>query len=291
MHKYMRAIGFSRYKTRADEQKLLRYIHDNPTEVLTGTMENDTHRLHITELGEGFGIKSLYYVDEQGDTLEYYFPYMESDLISSTKRCEIERHSSELAFGGSYDDPGMDLSVIFYLNNGIEMLDHKTRNGRLLMEGVALSALCNSGKIILPLFKTENDEDKAKTATQQRNRLLEAARNGDEKAMETLAMADMTIFQNIQEHITREDIYTMVDTTFMPYGMESDAYYVLGEITKVKKVRNRFTGEECYQLTMRCNGILITTMINADDLLGAPAPGRRFKGEIWLQGRGIGPEL
>jgi hypothetical protein len=33
--------------------------------------------------------------------------------------------------------------------------------------------------------------------------------------------------------------------------------------------------------------MLMAIAINEKDLLGTPAPGRRFKGEIWLQGNVI----
>ena len=288
MHKYLRAIGFSRYKGRREERKLLQMIEENPTDTRMGIMEGELHIMNTTEFGPGFGVKSMYYADDpDGEVLEYYFPYVNSDVVSTNRACEIERHSSELSFSGSYDEAGMELSVIFYLNNGVEMADYGNKNQELHIKGVSLTALARSGKILLPLYKTDNDENKSKATSQTRNRLLEAARNGDEKAMETLAMADMSIIQNIQTRILKEDVYTMVDTCFMPYGMESDAYLVIGEIQKASKVRNRVTGEECWQLVMDCNGIRMMVMLNAEDLLGDPQPGRRFKGEVWLQGRGI----
>ena len=54
-------------------------------------------------------------------------------------------------------------------------------------------------------------------------------------------------------------------------------------------IRNQITGEGVYLLTLNYNDVLINLAINEMDLEGEPQPGRRFKGNIWLQGRIILP--
>ena len=49
-------------------------------------------------------------------------------------------------------------------------------------------------------------------------------------------------------------------------------------------MKNYLTGEEIYNLTLDCNDMNVHVAINQKDLLGEPLPGRRFKGQIWLQG-------
>ena len=44
-------------------------------------------------------------------------------------------------------------------------------------------------------------------------------------------MEDMDTYSMISRRIVREDIFTIVDSYFMPYGMECDQYNVMGEIT------------------------------------------------------------
>ena len=44
------------------------------------------------------------------------------------------------------------------------------------------------------------------------------------------------------------------------------------------------TGEQVYQLLVNCNDLIYDVCINKLDLLGEPQPGRRFKGNIWMQG-------
>ena len=47
---------------------------------------------------------------------------------------------------------------------------------------------------------------------------------------------------------------------------------------------NLILKEEIYRLRVECNDMVFTVAINKADLLGEPAPGRRFKGQIWMQG-------
>ena len=94
-------------------------------------------------------------------------------------------------------------------------------------------------------------------------------------------------YQNLDE---KADIFSLVDTYFMPYGVECDQYSVLGEITDMKLVTNGLTGEKVHILTLCCNDLNLKVAINSIDLLGEPAVGRRFKGSVWLQGQVNFPE-
>ena len=53
-----------------------------------------------------------------------------------------------------------------------------------------------------------------------RTNLIAAARNGDEEAMESLTMEDMDTYSMISQRIVTDDILTIVDSYFMPYGIE-----------------------------------------------------------------------
>ena len=289
MHKYLRAIGFSKYIRKKDIRQLLQFVKKEPGYILNLGEEEEKYGLISKAFGNGFGIRLFGEYNQDGELQEeYYFPYVESDIISSKENCNVERHSDRMAFGGIIDDPGMGISLIFYLNNGLEYV-YKQRQSRrpLPMNGVSLNGLCISGKILLPMRKTEKEKEKLKAAAQKRGSLLEAAKNGDEEAMESLAVEDMNIFQNVSRRIAREDVYSIVDTCFMPYGLESDQYSVVGEIHKIEKLVNSLTGEELFRLTVECNNLMITVTVNIIDLLGEPAIGRRFKGDIWLQGKAL----
>ena len=89
----------------------------------------------------------------------------------------------------------------------------------------------------------------------------------------------------ISRRIANEDVLSIVDTYFMPYGIESDQYSVLGEILNSSLIKNKITEEEIYILTINSNDLIFDLCINKKDLFGEPLPGRRFKGNIWMQGR------
>ena len=58
----------------------------------------------------------------------------------------------------------------------------------------------------------------------------------------------------------------------------------LGIITSFVEKKNNYTDELIYLLDIESNDLAFTIAINKNDLLGEPAVGRRFKGDIWLQG-------
>ena len=49
-------------------------------------------------------------------------------------------------------------------------------------------------------------------------------------------------------------------------------------------VKNGYNKEIVYNLLIEANGLMINVGINEADLQGDPKVGRRFRGEIWLQG-------
>lgn len=286
MHRYLRAIGFSNIKTKKDVRTLLEHVYSEPTFFTVVDEDHGKCGYVGKSFGSEFGIRAFGELEEDGRFREeYYFPYVESSVLSSTLSCSVERHTDRSAYGGIIEDPGMGISLIFYLNNGIDYINKQNKTKvPPSVKGISLNALCTYGKILLPVYKTEKEREKIRTEAKNRGSLIEAARNGDESAMENLALEDMNLFQTVSRRITREDVYSIVDTCFMPYGLESDQYSVIGEIHKLEKVTNRLTGEDCYRMTLECNNLFLTVMLNAVDLLGEPAVGRRFKGDIWLQG-------
>ena len=54
---------------------------------------------------------------------------------------------------------------------------------------------------------------------------------------------------------------------------------------KKVRVRNELTGEELTIMKMEVNGLTFDVCVPSAQITGEPAPGRRFKGNIWLQGR------
>ena len=115
--------------------------------------------------------------------------------------------------------------------------------------------------------------------------MLSAAKNGDPEAIESLTIEDMDLYSMLSRRVYDEDLYTIVDTFFMPYGIECDQYQIMGNINYYAKVRNSVTKEYVYQMNIECNDMNFDICINEADLTGDPEVGRRFKGTVWLQGK------
>ena len=94
----------------------------------------------------------------------------------------------------------------------------------------------------------------------------------------------MDTYSTISKKIHKEDLFSIVDSYFMPYGMECDQYSILGEILECKEEENKLTKEKIYKILLNCNELILEICINKEDLYGQPMVGRRFKGQIWLQG-------
>lgn len=236
--------------------------------------------------GENIGLTIRGEYDEENCfSLDYYFPYCKGTHVSSTEDVSIERHAEKESYAGICDDIKVGVSLIFYLQNIVNYIKLKNA-GRLPIRGttLSLSALSVKGMVVMPLNKNESDKKKIEKASFNRNQLIAAARKGDEEAIESLTLEDMDTYTIISRKILKEDVFSLVDTYFMPYGVECDHYSVLGEIMDINLTRNILTKEEIFLLTVNANDLIFDVAINKKDLLGEPAIGRRFKGFIWMQG-------
>ena len=71
----------------------------------------------------------------------------------------------------------------------------------------------------------------------------------------------------------------------MPYGIECDRYSIMGEILEYRLTRNEITREDICIMKLDVNGLLFDVCVPKREVMGEPAVGRRFKGNVWLQGR------
>ena len=288
MHKFLRSIGFSGIKTREQLDALLKEVENNPTETIFSTYEDEVCLGEYSkEFCPGMGITLCGEVDVlERFSKDYYFPYFKGNHLSTKESSVVERHSANISFAGVCDDPKVGISIIYYLINRADYLGAGGQ-GKEKTKGVtlSLSALAQNGTVMMPLAKNVRQKTKAEVSDRKRNKLLEAARNGDENAIESLTLEDLDIYSTILRKVKHTDVYSLVDTYFMPYGVECDIYSVLGEIAELSEVTNPISGEQVYCMSIICNEIPIDLCINKEDLFGEPQVGRRFKGTIWLQGR------
>ena len=114
--------------------------------------------------------------------------------------------------------------------------------------------------------------------------LMSAAKEGNPDAIESLTLDDIDTYAAVSKRIRGEDIYSIVDTHFMPSGLECDQYAILGEILNIDTIENLLTGKELYVLTVETNELQFDVCVPVEKVIGEPAIGRRLKAQIWLQG-------
>ena len=129
--------------------------------------------------------------------------------------------------------------------------------------------------------------EKARVADQNREKLIEAARHGDESAIEALNNEDMGMYNSLTRRMMKEDIYSIVESCFMPQGIECDIYQIIGDILEISTRRNLLTGEDIWDFLIQTNDLPIHVVTNQIDLQGEPEVGRRFKGTVWIQGKAL----
>ena len=285
MHKFLRSIGFSTYRRKRDIERLLASLVPS-AKWRRIQLDEETNLCELrAEVAPGMGIVMMGEMNEEGAfQCEYYYPYLNSADVSSETDCSIQRHTEKETYAGLLDEYRVGISLIFYLENGYEYRERKIKRMSRTVESVNLTGLAAEGKVLLPLHKTRKQIEMAKVAARDRNNLLEAAKKGDEDAMETLTIEDIDLYSQVSRRAMKEDLYSIVDSTFMPSGIECDQYSIIGEITKIDTKENRVTGEKVYDLTISCSDMLFHVGIAQKDLMGEPKVGRRFKGQIWMQG-------
>lgn len=287
MHKYLRAIGFSKIENHNQLHDIIMDVIQNANKRgYTSNSEKTMLAEFCKDFADRMGIAVCGEFDEKDEfNYEYFFPYFRGTCISSEEDISVERHAEKESYAGICDDLKVGVSLIFYLQNMIEYA--KIKYGNLLpVRGTSLTlgALSIGGRVILPVNKDAADIEKSRKEYNNRTKLIAQARQGDEQAIETLTLEDMDIYNAISKKIRKEDVLSLIDTYFMPYGVECDQYSILAEIKECEVTENTLTGEELYMMTLSCNDLIFDVCINKADLYGEPKAGRRFKGIVWMQG-------
>ena len=291
MHSYLRAVGFSKLKNRSEIRELIRDV-----------VKNYDEKTAVEEHPDGVCVEfSKYYGCDCGVTVcgqydednrfhvDYYFPFFRGTGVTTQEQVTVEKHLDKESYAGACDDLRIGITLIFYLQNAAEYLVEHYK-GNLNHQPLTLSGLASEGRILFPALKDKESVKVDKEITKNRSHLIAAARNGDEEAMESLTMEDMDTYSMISRRIADEDVFSIVSTYFMPYGVECDLYSIMGEILNMDLVINEVTREKIMILTLDVNEMIFDVCIPKANILGEPAVGRRFRTNIWLQGKINFPE-
>lgn len=286
MHKFLRSIGFSNIRKK-DLEIVLEEIIERP-ELMKITKDSEGNE--FAELSRNFApnvgitVRGTYGEDDSFE-MDYYYPYMLGTSITTHEQIEVEKHAEKESYAGVCDELNLGVTLIFYLQNVADYLSERNVHQSRVNYGAILAGLSVDGKILVPI---QDSVCKEKANVQhkhdERNQLMAQARDGDEDAIESLTLDDMDTYAILSQRILKEDILSIVKSTFMPYGIESDQYSILGEIVDFTRLENKITHENMYGLKVSCNDIMFDVCINEKDLLGEPDIGRRFKGSVWMQG-------
>lgn len=87
------------------------------------------------------------------------------------------------------------------------------------------------GKIILPA--NLNNKPEQTDSDVNRGDLLGRALSGDRDAITELTMVDLDTYIDIGKRIKNEDVYSIVYSSMVPAGLESDMYSVVGNILEI----------------------------------------------------------
>lgn len=288
MHSYLRSVGFKDLKTKKELDALIQET----------IISYDKKKVFENENGEVFAQLSKIFADDMGITVcgqynedgkfevEYYFPFLIGTGITSEEEILVERHAALESFAAVCEDVKVGVSLIFYLQNVCEYkIESREESVHQNKTSVTLSGLALSGKILLPIIKDEVQLKTTKEASRNRNQMIAKAKKGDEEAIESLTLEDIDTYSMVCKRILNEDVFSLVDSFFMPYGVECDQYSAMGEILDFRLTQNAVTKEEVFIMTLNCNELVFDICINKSDLLGEPMVGRRFKGTLWLQGK------
>jgi hypothetical protein len=287
MHSYLRAIGFSNFNNRYELNQLLNHIIMNSIKKQIVNTNDMTAITEISmEFADGMGLTIRGEQDENKVFhMDHYFPYLIGHSVSTRQETGINKRVDTEAYTGMCDDFRIGISLIFYLQNVNEYMEKKKQNISMNTPfAINLAALSLEGCILLPIEMDEVQVRNISAETKYRNNLIAEAKKGNQEAIDNLTIDDIDLFAMVSRRAKKEDIYSIVDTCFIPFGSESDNYSIIATILEYNLIVNSHTKEEIYDMQLDCNDIKFRLCINKKDLSGEPSIGRRFKGNIWMQG-------
>lgn len=288
MHQYLKAIGFGNISKKRELNEILTQVENSFTQqdLIAQDEEMDLCE-YQKEYGAGIGIALYGDMDiHEAFKRNYYYPYFLGTGITSHADVSIERRLDKEAYVGICEEMKVGINLIFHLQNTVDLIKRQqTTKNSVKYKSVTLSGLCNGGTILLPVLKDKEQEKRQKEAVQNRMMLVSAAKTGDPAAIESLTMDDIDTYSKVSQRLISEDVFSIVDTYIMPYGIECDHYSILGEIKEIQRIINEYTAEELFIMKLDVNDLTFDICVPVEKIIGDPAVGRRFKGNMWLQGR------
>ena len=282
MLRFLSAISMSQY---SDPKKLDEFIRQqlrDPACSLYTYLRRDSGGLQF-ELWKNMGPFALNLTGVRGvrETVTGFFPLVREYRSIPYRDCEIREERPGCFFlSGVEEESGEGSKLMLTSAAGLYEKGELVTKERYRSSCYGLSV---EGKILLGVERDEEEIQALKDEDDWRREMLARALQGDEEALEETEDFIEGTEEEIRERLRSEDVYTILDGFFLQHG-GSNAYTMLGEILYVDKMMNPETEEWVYRLQVKILGATLGVYINPRDLVGVPAVGRRFRGEVLLQG-------
>lgn len=262
------AVGFSKGNVSEIEDSLVAFaLEKAELDIAADPKKNkygDSYEFFIP-VAENTGIVFRGMYDKKGKMrMTHLFPAHYGTHESMCHALAFSKRFDSDAFLAMCSDDMLGF-MMFYVQNQHGLFSPNFTDDPNMEYRVRLSCLAEEGKIILP----------SKPVT-----IMEKVAAFDRKLFPD---DDSVQLDSLDEK--NEDIYSIVDTTFHPAGADNDCYSIVGRILEISEQVNCFTKEELYIFLVECNNVLMEVCLNKKSLMGTPAVGRRFKGDVWLQGK------
>lgn len=285
MNTFLRSIGYGNLNQQKDvEEVIFKVISDG--EMMKYKRKNgNCYVEYVLPTSSSCGISVAGEEDAEGKFhYNHYYPYINTSVNNAEEEIYINKKIDTDGYTGMCDDYRLGICIIFYLQNVMYYYTKMGEAKTITDQSVQFGALAESGKILLPTLNLEKEQKRRRRESKKKNELIAEAKKGNVDAIENLTISEIDNYAKVSMRIKNEDLLSIVDTSITPSGSESEMYNIMGNIIQVSSETNIYTGEKLWVMQLECNEIMIDVCINEADLMGIPEPGRRFRGNVWLQG-------
>ena len=160
MHSYLRAIGFGDSLSRKDMDNLLGEVMTTSDLRREKYYNNNERFVEISkEICNDMGITIRGYYDNKSFFhLESYYPFLFNEEISLKEEECFYKKTNITSYNCICNNKKLGIQLNFYLQNIVDyMFLHDVTKNNTTRYSVALSGLCNKGKILLPLNLNEDN--------------------------------------------------------------------------------------------------------------------------------------
>lgn len=280
---FLRAIGFSNIENGKNLEKLLNEVIEKCDKHSVISLDEKTVLAdYIKIFGEGFGIVVKGNLTEEDKLIvenwDVYTENSEKISIINAEAHKIDNYEVII----ECEDRANGNNIIFSLQNTAEFME--LEKSEIFIDNVSISAFSNSGKIILPIYKDNDDLIIEQQEEEDFQQLLALSREGNDDALKTLELQKSQCYDSLIERLDSEDLFSVVESCFIPTDINTCEYRIIGNIIETQKLYNNSTGEEIAFLTLDVLGTKLNLYINSEDLEGFSQPNMRFYGTCCLLG-------